>query len=269
MIKPSDVADLNDEADGGDKGDAAQGLQNIDDRRPAPRRHQLPQLARQAIASALGLINRVAVLLERDVLRGTRERQARQPPAIWDRPSDATRIRTALPQQKHLQPVPGLRRDDDRIFTGAHEVPHRFIGRVGNVDRAQLAGAMAPGERHAIAPVGLHAVAAALGNHRRTDHDASPAGGWQVSMDPDAARAGLEHEVEDPVRRAQRAHRFVERLEVSRDGALVPNLALAAALGDRDVDRFLVDIQPYEHATVPHDRPPRVWRCAPLTRRSA
>jgi hypothetical protein len=42
----------------------------------------------------------------------------------------------------------------------------------------------------------------------------------------------------------------------------VADFAVALAVRDRDVDRFLVDIQPYEHATVPHDLPPCVWPCA-------
>jgi hypothetical protein len=54
-----------------------------------------------------------------------------------------------------------------------------------------------------------------------------------------------------PIRRAQRAHHFVERLEIGRDDPVVPDLALAAALGHRHVDRFPVDIQPYQQATVP------------------
>lgn len=35
---------------------------------------------------------------------------------------------------------------------------------------------------------------------------------------------------------------------------------------NRDVDRFLVDIEPYEHATVAHDLPPCVARCDAVRR---
>jgi hypothetical protein len=60
---------------------------------------------------------------------------------------------------------------------------------------------------------------------------------------------------------AQRAHDLVERLEIALEHAVVTDFAVAVALGNRDVDRFFVDIQPYEHATVLHDLPPRLWLC--------
>ena len=63
------------------------------------------------------------------------------------------------------------------------------------------------------------------------------------------------------VGRPQRPHDLVERLEIARDHPIVADFSVAVTLGDRDVDRFLVDIQPYEHATVPHDLPPRVTSC--------
>ena len=121
---------------------------------------------------------------------------------------------------------------------------------------------MQPREHLTVAAIGFHPIPAALRNHRRTDHDAVFAAVGQVAIDPEPARAGFVHEVQTPVGRAERAHHLVERLEVARDHAVVADFAVALALRDRDVDRFLVDIQPYEHATVPHDLPPCVWPCA-------
>jgi hypothetical protein len=73
--------------------------------------------------------------------------------------------------------------------------------------------------------------------------------------------------VQASVRRAQRAHDLVERLEIALDHAVVTDLAVTVALGNRHVDRFFVDIQPYEHATFPHDLPPRcVALCAAVRR---
>ena len=91
----------------------------------------------------------------------------------------------------------------------------------------------------------------------------------EVPIDPEATRAGLVDEVELPVGRAQRPYHLVEWLEITRDDAIVADFAAAVTLGDRDVDRFLVDIQPYEHATVPHDLPPRAWCCLRSVRYSA
>jgi hypothetical protein len=77
----------------------------------------------------------------------------------------------------------------------------------------------------------------------------------------EAARPGLVDEVELPVRRAQRAHDLAQWLEIARDHAVGADFALPIAIRDRHIDRFFVDIQPYEHATVAHDLPPCVWPC--------
>ena len=70
MREASNVADLGDEADRGDKRDTAQRLQRIHHRRPAPRGRVLPELVGEPLDAAFGLVDRVAVLLQRDVLRG-------------------------------------------------------------------------------------------------------------------------------------------------------------------------------------------------------
>ena len=58
-----DVPDVDDEADGRDKRDPAQRLQGIDDRRPAPRGRELPELDGEALDAALRFVDRVPVLL--------------------------------------------------------------------------------------------------------------------------------------------------------------------------------------------------------------
>ena len=156
-----------------------------------------------------------------------------------------------------------------RVFTRADQISHRFVRVVGHIDRAELAGAMKPREREAVAAIGLHPIPAPLRGHRRTDDDALLAVLGQMSVDAEAARPGFVHEVQRSIRGSQRSYHFVERLEIARDHAVVADFALALAVRDRHVNRFLVDIQPHEHATVLHDRPPRVWRCAPSCRRSA
>jgi hypothetical protein len=118
---------------------------------------------------------------------------------------------------------------------------------------------MEPREHETLPSVGLHAIPAPLGDHRGTHDDAVFPALGQVPIDPEAARAGFVDEVELPVRRAERAHDLVQRLEIARDDPVVADFSIPLTLSNRDVDRFLVDIQPYEHATVPHDLPPRVW----------
>ena len=72
-----------------------------------------------------------------------------------------------------------------------------------------------------------------------------------MSVNPEPARPGLVDEVKLPVRRPQRAHDFVERLEIARDPAVVADFAVTVALRDRHVDGFFVDIQPDKHVTFP------------------
>src|SRR6202011_1454150 len=128
-------------------------------------------------------------------------------------------------------------------------VPHRFIRVIWHVNRSEFAGPMQPREHLTIPPIRFHALAAPLRNHRGTHHDAVLAAARQMPMDPEPARPRLVHKVQAPVRRAQRAHDLIERLEIALDHAVVTDLAATVAIGNRDVDRFFVNIQPYEHAT--------------------
>ena len=73
MREPSNVADLGDETHRRDKRDPAQRLERVDHRRPAPRGRQLPQLVGEPLDAAFRFVDRVAILLQRDVLRGERE----------------------------------------------------------------------------------------------------------------------------------------------------------------------------------------------------
>jgi hypothetical protein len=73
MIEASDVADFDDEADGRDKRGAAQGLKGVDDECPTPAGDELPQLLGDPQHPSLRLVDRVAVLLQRHVLRRRRD----------------------------------------------------------------------------------------------------------------------------------------------------------------------------------------------------
>ena len=122
MIKPPDVADLGDQADGRDKRDPAQRLHRVDDRRPAPRGRELTQLVGEALDAPLRFVDRVAILLQCDVLRRQRETEIGEPAAIGLGPSGTPGIPAALPQQERFQPMLRLRTQPNRIFAGAHEV---------------------------------------------------------------------------------------------------------------------------------------------------
>jgi hypothetical protein len=64
----------------------------------------------------------------------------------------------------------------------------------------------------------------------------------EIAVDHKPARARLVHEHQLPVQRLELAHRPRQRVHVSADPTVMPNLA--TFLGNGDVDRFLVHIHP-------------------------
>ena len=75
----------------------------------------------EPLDAVFGFRDRVAVLLQRAVLRGEGKTEIGEPAAIGTGPSGATRIAAALPEQKRLQSVLGLSAQADRLFANAHE----------------------------------------------------------------------------------------------------------------------------------------------------
>ena len=139
-------------------------------------------------------VDRVAVLLQRDVLRWKGKAEIGQPAPIGDRPPRSPGVASALPQEKRFQPMRGLRTQPHRILARAEEITQGFVVGRRNVDGRQLTGAMQPGERVAITPIGLDAIAAPLRHTRGIHHDALFALGGQVPVDPKAARPRFVHE---------------------------------------------------------------------------
>ena len=138
----------------------------------------------------------------------------------------------------------------------AYQIAERLIVIRWDVDRGELAGAMEPRERVAVAAIRLDPVAAAFRHAGRIDHDAVLALGGEVAMYSKAARPGFVYEAQPPGRGAQRRDHLRQRLAIARNPADVPDLAVAPLLGERDVDRVFVDIHPHEHATFRHGLPP-------------
>jgi hypothetical protein len=75
-------------------------------------------------------------------------------------------------------------------------------------------------------------------------------------MNAKSTRAGLIHESQAAARRSQRAYHLGHRFQITGDYTVVTDFASAPLFGERDVDRFLVDIHPHEHATFRHGLPP-------------
>jgi hypothetical protein len=130
------------------------------------------------------------------------------------------------------------------VFARAHEVPHRFVRLIGDVNRAQFASAMQAREHLTVAAIGFHPIPAALRDYRWTHDHAVFAAARQMPMNAEPARARFVYEVQATVGRAERAHHLVERLEIARDDSVVADFSITLPFRNRDVDRFLVDIQP-------------------------
>ena len=84
----------------------------------------------------------------------------------------------------------------------AYQIAERLIVIRWDVDRGELAGAMEPRERVAVAAIRLDPVAAAFRHAGRIDHDAVLALGGEVAMYSKAARPGFVYEAQPPGRGA-------------------------------------------------------------------
>jgi hypothetical protein len=91
----------------------------------------------------------------------------------------------------------------------------------------------------------------------------SPKGAHPIeTVDLEAARAGFVNEPQLAILAPQPTDQLRHRLEIAADRTEVPHLARSAFLGDRHVDRILVDIETYVGVSLFHGLPPSAWLCA-------
>jgi hypothetical protein len=136
------VAEFGDQRHRGDERHAAQRLERRHDRCPTPDGRQRSQLLGQALESPLGLVDRVAIFLQRDVLRGARKTEIREPATIGLGPAVRSGLATPLPQEEGLHPVLRLDAHGHRVLRRADEITHRLVAVIGSIDRPQLTRAM-------------------------------------------------------------------------------------------------------------------------------
>ena len=129
-----------------------------------------------------------------------------------------------------------LRRQPDGVFPRAHQIAHRFVLVGGDVDRGELTGAMEPGERVAVAPVGLDPIAAAPRHARRIDDHAVLALRRQVAMNSKTVRPGFVDEAPPAGRGAQRLDHLRQRLEIAGNPPVVSDLPVAPLLGEMSIE---------------------------------
>src|SRR5262245_15836589 len=101
------VSDLSHQHYGGQERDAAHRLQGGDHRCQRPVRYQLADLLAQAIATALGLVDRIDLLLQHDLLGWVLEAEPDQPAPVRRRPRLTTHEHPTVAQEEALQLLPG------------------------------------------------------------------------------------------------------------------------------------------------------------------
>jgi hypothetical protein len=202
----------------------------------------LSELVREPLDAALGFVDRVAVLLQRDVLRRDGEAEIGQPAAIRARPAGASGIASTLAEQERLQPVLRLCGQADGIFAGADEIAQGFIIGRRDVDGGQLASTMQPGQSGAITSIRLDPITAPLRHARGIDDDAVFSLAREIAVDPEPAGAHLMHKPQPPARRTQRPDGLGHGLQVTRDRPVVPELAVSSLLGETSIDSLWTSI---------------------------
>ena len=81
-------------------------------------------------------------------------------------PRGLAHVADVVPQQQRLQLLAHAPLRYHRIVTSTHQVADRLVPDIGHVDRLQLPRTRQARQALAIAPVGLHMIARALGYQR-------------------------------------------------------------------------------------------------------
>ena len=128
---------------------------------------------------------------------GGRERvQARQPTQVRHRPGALAGVGdAAVAQQQGVQAVARVAALAHRVLARTHQVAHGFVGRLGHAHGREVTRSRQARRHDGVAPVGLDAIARALGDRRRRDDFAAQALRAQVAPDDKATGAGFVHHV--------------------------------------------------------------------------
>ena len=121
--------------------DAAKGFERLGHRPPAPVSTFGGNRLLEPLDSGGGFVDGLHVFLEGDLLRRGRQFEVRDPAPMRLRPGALARVADVVSQQQRGKPLARLALHDDRVFARAHEIAHRLIGRIGHVDRGELARA--------------------------------------------------------------------------------------------------------------------------------
>jgi len=141
MRKASEVAYLGNEAHGRHEIDALQTHQRLDQWLHAPALAQIAQRLGEALNALTGLFGGLAILVESDLLGGMLEVDRGQVPLVRLAPGLVPDIIAAQTQEHRLHLLTHPQARCNRIFTGARQIPHRFVTLIRDDDVGQISGA--------------------------------------------------------------------------------------------------------------------------------
>ncbi len=159
-------------------------------------------------------------------------------------PRGLTDVTNVVTKEQRREAMAGLALHRYRVLARAHQIAHRLVGRIRNINRSEFAGACQTGQLQAVAPIGLDSIAHTSWRIGRGDHPALMTARLQHPINPETAGAGFVHEHQRPTERFEFAHRSRQGVHVATDPTLMTNFA--SFLGNSDVDRFLMHIHPYK-----------------------
>lgn len=126
------------------------------------------------------------------------------------------------------------------------QIPHGFVGLIGHPDRRQFTGPMKACQQGGVATVSLDTVTRFGGDQGGRHHRAAMAETGQVAMKTIATRASLVAERQGGAGSRELSAEFADGRRIIGNLAEVFDGAAAPALGHRDGNLILVDIQAYK-----------------------
>src|SRR5215217_2540021 len=192
VAKAREVADLGDQAERGQRRDAAERAQPLDLPRPALIVGDPLQLGVEGGELAIEAVEVDEHLLERELGEWIVQALARDPRLVLERPAlDAVAVDPAVAQQLLADAVTGGGAGAAQIVAAAQQVTQSFgLGR-GRADVAQQGAAVQRDELLGVAAVGLDAVAGADRDQRRGDDVARHTDRSQQPPQRESAGPGL------------------------------------------------------------------------------
>ena len=166
VVEAGQVTEFGDDGDGGEELYTAQGLNAFDDGIETPLLRLFLEFGIEALEAVLLFGDSTDVFLEDDLLSGGIADDFAEPAQVGRVPVGFALVADILAQQEGLEAELGGFEVLEGVFPGAGEVTDGLIGKVGDIDGREVAGAHQAGECCGIAAVGFDAVAGLFGDER-------------------------------------------------------------------------------------------------------